>query len=255
MNYKIKQIVIFVTIGLLIQSCKSPETVTPSTSYKRLAVDSSLTANEDLDALITPYRLRINEVLDTPISYAPQNMSKNDGPYNTPLGNLITELIQERLEWLLPREQQAIPDIVLINHGGIRAPISMGAVTQRTAYEVLPFENKLVVVELNSEKLNEMVHFISSGKRMHPYRGLEIIKDTLNNNISYTINGKQPEAGRTYRVATTDYLANSGDNFRFFNDPVSRYDTDYLLRKAIIDYFEAHDTLPVIDDTRFRLIP
>ena len=41
-----------------------------------------------------------------------------------------------------------IGDIVLLNNGGIRSIISKGPISEKTAFELMPFENSIVVVKL-----------------------------------------------------------------------------------------------------------
>jgi 2',3'-cyclic-nucleotide 2'-phosphodiesterase (5'-nucleotidase family) len=68
--------------------------------------------------------------------------------------------------------------------------------------------------------------------------------------INIKINGKDLDPNATYYVATSDYLANGGDNMLFFKKGTQRYDLDYKLRAVLIDYFTQVDTIIAPKDTR-----
>ncbi len=147
------------------------------------------------------------------------------------------------------REKKNI-DLCLLNHGGIRSILPKGNVTSRTAYEIMPFENSLVVVGLKGEQIFELVNYFIVAKKPHPLSGITftIGKDQVAKNI--LIQGKPVEKETIYYVATNDYLANGGDSMNFFKKGVQRYDLNYKLRNVLIDFFKEVDTIPLINDVR-----
>jgi 2',3'-cyclic-nucleotide 2'-phosphodiesterase (5'-nucleotidase family) len=141
--------------------------------------------------------------------------------------------------------------LVLLNHGGIRSIISKGNVTSRTAYEVMPFENSVVVVELKGEALLKMVDYLIQSKRAHPVAGIQLILNKDNTVNTFTINGKPVDKNKSYYVATSDYLVTGGDNMTFFKEALSKTETDYKIRNAMIDFFSKVDTLAPKVDLRY----
>lgn len=111
--------------------------------------------------------------------------------------------------------------------------------------------NKVVVVELTYEKVQEMLNYLSKRQKADPVSGIEIVlnKDSTINKV--LIQNEPLSENRTYYVATSDYLADLGDNMNFFSDPVSITDLDYLIRAQMIDYFKKVDTLAPEIDNRF----
>ncbi len=61
------------------------------------------------------------------------------------------------------REKKNI-DICILNHGGIRAILPKGNVTTRTAFEIMPFENTMVVIALKGEQILELVDYFITRK-------------------------------------------------------------------------------------------
>ena len=70
------------------------------------------------------------------------------------------------------------------------------------------------------------------------------------------INGQNFDVTKTYKVATSDYLAAGGDKYVFFNEPLKTENLNYKLRDAIIDYIKEEtkkgETINVKTDERIK---
>ena len=142
-------------------------------------------------------------------------------------------------------------DIVLLNNGGIRSIISKGDISEKTAFELMPFENSIVVLELNGKSINKMIDYLRIVKLQHPIRGLQI---KLNDDYSLNdanINGQKIKPNKKYYVATTDYLLDGGDKMYFLSETTKTIDINYKMRDVLIDYFKKNDTIKLATDNRF----
>lgn len=236
---------------LLIFSCNNDSHLT-KIEGKRLDIDENIATNQTIEDFIKPYRESVNKNLDSVISYAPDTYSKSDGELNTAIGNLMADAVYDEGNIVFNKRTGKNIDFVLLNHGGIRAIISKGNITPRTAYEVMPFENSVVVVALKGEQVLQMMTYLSKAKRAHPVsRQLQL---TLNKNgdvSSATVNGEPINKEKVYYVASNDYLYNGGDRMTFFHPNDSLYVLDYKIRNVLIDYFKKKDTLNPKRDNRF----
>ena len=114
----------------------------------------------------------------------------------------------------------------------------------------MPFENKLVVVELSGAMVEELFKYLLKRKQAHPISGMRISLD--NDKIATVdIQGKNFDPGKNYQVLTHDYLQHGGDNMSFFTQPLSLYVTEYKVRDALIDNLRQLDTLRSSLDNRF----
>ncbi|WP_046757174.1 5'-nucleotidase C-terminal domain-containing protein [Kordia jejudonensis] len=218
---------------------------------KRINITDSIAANEEIEAYIQPFRERIQEDMQKVLSYAPKDMHKRDGELETTIGNLMADFVKLQSEPVYKKRTGKSIDICLLNHGGIRAPIAKGPITTQTAFNVMPFENSIVVAELTAENVHALVNYLAEAKRAHPIAGLTI---KLNNDFTVheaLVNGKPIEDGKTYTVVTSDYLQHGGDRMYFLQDPVTLEVLDYKIRNAMIDYFKTVDTIPAKLDGRF----
>lgn len=251
MLFKIKQIVVFITICFMF-SCKSDQIKVNEIVGKQIAIDSSIAKAKEIDSFIRPYYNRINTILDSTLAYAPKMLTKDDGEYNTSEGNLMADLLLEQTSPIFKSRTGNDVDFVLFNHGGIRSIISKGSVSARTAYEVMPFENGITVVELSGESVLELANFVIKSGRAHPVAGIQIIIDKNENVKELRIQGKPFDKNRNYFVATSSYLVTGGDNMGFFKNGLSFTDIDYFIRNAIIDYFKKHDIIYAEVDDRIK---
>lgn len=247
---KIKHFVIIITIGLM-GSCKNQTEKLTELTAKQIAVDDNYSAIDSVQEFILPYHDRVEKILDSTLAYAPNIISKTDGQFNTTAGNLMADIVMTQTDPIFKQRTGHSIDMVLLNHGGIRASISQGNITARTAYEVMPFENSVVVVALKGKTILKMVDYLIHSKRAHPVAGIQLIlnKDTTVN--TFTIGGKALDESRNYYVATSDYLVTGGDNMNFFKEALSKTETDYKIRNAMIDFFTKVDTLAPIVDLRY----
>ena len=205
-----------------------------------------------IEQFIKPYRDHIDQDLSTVLAIAPQTLDKN-GEWQTPMGNLFSDVVMLKGNPIfMAREKKSI-DIVLLNHGGIRSIIPQGNVTARTAFEIMPFENSLVVIALKGEQIEEMLQYIINEKKPHPLNGMSFTIDKNNMAKNILIQGKPFSRETVYYVGTNDYLSNGGDNMNFFKKGIMKYDLDYKLRNILIDYFKDVDTVPLIADIRITV--
>jgi len=217
----------------------------------QVQIDSTLGEVDSLEAYIAPYREHVDEVLNAPLCYAPETLSKTDGKRNSSMGNLMADILLKEADKVLRLRENIRVDMAIMNHGGIRTAISKGPVSERTAYEVMPFENGLVVAALKGNTVAEMVDFLRQAEVPHPVSGLKIRLDSEGNLEFLRIQGKPLDPEKTYYVATSDYLIGGGDRMTFFQQHEALYKTDYKIRNAMVDYFKEIDTLRSRVDDRF----
>ena len=248
-NTTLCRFVLFLTLAALF-SCGPGKLYNNRIEGKKISVSPDYKDDAQIDAFIAPYRNHINKDLDSVLAYSPVTFDKNEGKWQTAIGNLLADVTFEKADKLFYQREKKHLDICLLNHGGIRAIIPQGNVTSRTAYEVMPFENSLTIAALKGEQVKEIAQYMIEGKKPHPISGMEIIIDSSNNIKSISVQGSPVDDNKIYYVATSDYLYNGGDNMVFFKKATATYDMDYKLRNLFIDYFKEVDTLPVITSQR-----
>ncbi len=249
-NFVLKHFVLFLTFFSII-SCNEQKNYISKIEGKKISISDNKGQVAEIENFIKPYRDHIDKDLSTVLAFAPETLDKS-GEWQSNLGCLLADITLEKGNIVYKKRENKNIDICLLNHGGIRSILPKGDVTARTAFQIMPFENSLFVIELKGEQILEMVNYIISEKKPHPLSGLTFIigKDNAPKNI--IVQGKSLENDKIYSVGTSDYLSNGGDNMNFFKKNVGSHDLNYKLRNILIDYFTDVDTISV--DKKPRIV-
>ncbi len=249
-----RKILLLFTCLLLLVSCKKQVFNLTEIKAEQLTVSDSIPTNDSIADFIEPYKQHIDREMNTVLAYSAANLVKTDGDLNTAIGNMMADAVLELSNPIFQKRTGDTIDIVLLNYGGIRSSLNQGEVTTRSAFQLMPFENEVVVARMDGNAIRELVRYLIDAGTAHPVAGLELVLD--NNNVleKLLINGKPLENHQDYFVATNDYLLQGGDNMTFFTHASEVINLDYKIRNLLIDYFKKHDTIaPVIDGRFIRL--
>jgi 2',3'-cyclic-nucleotide 2'-phosphodiesterase (5'-nucleotidase family) len=119
-------------------------------------------------------------------------------------------------------------DVAIINTGGIRSTIPAGSITAAEVFEVFPFENMVVLVNINGSGLKSVYKANSSYLYVATSSAIGNIDNLSNNTI--------------YQLAIIDYVFTSThSSYNVFDqlDPSQYIYTDIVLRNAMIEYIDA----------------
>ena len=244
-NYTIIKIhfVLFITfLFLCCSGCKSKYEIV-KIEGNQIGISDTTSENSEIENFIKPYRDHINKDLDSVLAFCPETLDKSKGEWQTNIGNFMADVCLSESNTIFTKRYGKTIDICLLNHGGIRSIIPKGNVTTRTAFEVMPFENNMVVAALKGNQIMELVTYIIKEKKPHPLSGMQITLDKNNSFKSVTVNNQALDLEKIYYVATSDYLVNGGDNMVFFQKNTRLFDLDYKIRNVLIDYFKAVDVV------------
>lgn len=183
--------------------------------------------------------------------------------HETPMANLVADAIL----WGTDEPAEGGAQIALMNVGGVREDLPMapkyaegsGQITFQEAYDIAPFGNLLVTLDLTGAQLEEVLE-----QQYVPGRSRENLALGVSDGFSYewdatqprgnrvvpgsmTLNGTPIEAGQTYRVATLSFLAEGGDQFTAFTAGTNLVGGPEDLAN-LVDYFEANPGLEAHPD-------
>ena len=244
-----KLVLIIGFISLVLSCDNSKKLVT--TGGQNISINKDLQAVKDIEYIISPYKENLDKTMNEVLSFSMDTYSKNDGDYNTAVGNLMADAVFELTSPLFKSRTGKNIDMVLLNHGGIRSNLPKGNITTKTAYSLMPFENSVVVTALKGSVILEMTNYLKSFKKAHPISGLELVLNADNSYRKILVGGKSVDSEKTYYVATNDYLYKGGDRMDFFKKSDTLYDLNYKIRNVLLDYFSKNDTLNPTIDQRF----
>lgn len=197
--------------------------------YTQLQVDSTTADAADYVQFYTPYKKQLEAEMNRVVGRAAISLTKPSNEPETRLGNFFADV-------LLAQARKQIPDAEFAfgTKGGLRIELHQGPITVGNLFELMPFENEIVVLELAGENVLDLAQFIATTGGQ-PVSGIRMeIVDGKATNIR--IGGKPIDANRTYKLVTYDYLANGGDHALGLADPVNRTNLGIKVREALITY-------------------
>jgi 2',3'-cyclic-nucleotide 2'-phosphodiesterase (5'-nucleotidase family) len=197
----------------------------------RIGVDSVVApADSSVARFLTPYRQGLDKTMNEVLTRSTGRIEK--GQPNGPLNDLLTDAL---LQQATQRYGKPI-DCSHLNFGGIRNNLPEGNITTGSVFEVMPFDNQLVVLTLTGDMLRQMLDHFASGNKLVIGGLRAAIRDGKTQSITFT-NGRTLQPTETYTVAMSDYVADGGDNAVFLKNSIKRENINYLIRDALIDYF------------------
>lgn len=141
-------------------------------------------------------------------------------------------------------------DFALTNGGGIRASIPVGNITYKSVLTVLPFGNTVSIVEMTGKDVIDLVTYAASipdGQGARPQTALLTFDIVNGKPENILINKKPVDIGKTYKVATNDYVAAGGDGYTIFKGKPS-YNTGFVMADVVKDYISLLGTIKYYDD-------
>jgi 2',3'-cyclic-nucleotide 2'-phosphodiesterase (5'-nucleotidase family) len=158
-----------------------------------------LNTSADIDAIISPYFLGIQSLIETPILQSGQAYSRND------LTQFMARLMADEVD----------ASVGIHNYGGTRVSLGyLEAITVGKTYEIFPFDNTIKTVYLKGSEIKALVNRFQNSE-VYVQSNTTFLDDTY------------------YKVATNDYLFDK-ETYPFLtgSDSVS---TGILIRDIFID--------------------
>ena len=244
----------FLLLGIALLSLTACKTISLQVANvqieKNISINNDLKEDEDFAQFIEPYTLKLNKEMNQKISYTNVDLTKEGD--NSNLGNLLADYTFEGADiWAKANLNKNI-DAALINIGGIRTTIGKGDILRKNVFEVMPFENEVIIVKMKGADLQGLFDYYAKNQVNNPVSHLYI--ETNNGKVNKALlNGNQVNPSQDYYIATSDYLALGGDNMRFFAKGES-IPTGIKLRDLFIDYFKKDQQINPKEEIRLNFI-
>ena len=207
-------------------------------SHTETSFDVSAESDSTSLSIIAPYKAGIDSIMHEVLCISKIEMTK--GKPESLLGNFVTDLCLH--------QYSDIADICVMNNGGLRSTLTKGKITRGDIYTLMPFENELVILELDRESYLELLQYITE-RGGEPFSGVKIIMDENGTILSQSLD----LLNNKVKVLTSDYLANGGDKMSFFTGKKQEL-VGVKVRDAIINHCLANDTISSKLDNRLSII-
>ena len=217
-------------------------------TQENIVIGQEIEDKKEFVKLIAPYKEKLDNIMNQKISHTSVELNRSGD--NSNLGALLSDyLLEGANDWAVKNKMPKV-DAAILNIGGIRNNISEGDILVRNIFEVMPFENEMVIVKMKGEDIQGIFDYYEKHQKNNPVAQLNIIvKD--GKLVEGLINGEHPQIGKTYYIATSDYLAMGGDSMYFF-EKGETIKTDVILRNLFLEYFRKNPEVKVKNDIRLK---
>jgi 2',3'-cyclic-nucleotide 2'-phosphodiesterase (5'-nucleotidase family) len=146
----------------------------------------------------------------------------------SPVGNLVTDAMRAATS----------AEIAFANTGGLRADLPEGPLTKGAIYEVIPFDNTLVVATLSGAEVRRVLEESLAYGRVTQVSGIryeyEADAPDMERVVAVTLaDGTPLDVLRDYRIVCNNFMAGGGDNYTTLSNARERRDEGALLRDAL----------------------
>lgn len=223
-----KQISIAIFCIATLVACK-PQQQTTTVNFKGYKINQQNNKDTSLLKMLAPYSDSINKTMNTVIGFSTRGLTKKQP--ESELGNFMADCM---LQMASKRFGKKV-DAAFINYGGIRSYIPKGEITVGKIYELMPFDNLVVIQEVKGSILKQFLLKVAD-RGGWPLSGLSMkIKDKKPEQILVAGNPINDDA--IYIIANSDYIANGGDDCIMLKS-IPQQNNGYLLRDALIEFIQ-----------------
>lgn len=184
--------------------------------------------------VIAPLSAELRASFGKELVVAPQGLFRGRGGEENLLGYWVADLMRERAQQIVG----APVPFAITNSGGLRGNIRPGMVKIADIYEVMPFENELVVAEYTGAEILQIVKDGIYRRMGEPCSGIKAEVTGTVEKPEFTIrwsDGTPIDPQAMVKVALTDYLLSSGDGMSALQKGRRPITTGIPLRDLLLD--------------------
>lgn len=152
----------------------------------------------------------------------------SDSP-ESPLSNFIADMLRECAEKFTGEKV----DLSMLNFGGIRTSLPKGAVRVYDIYSILPFDNRLVVLDIRGSQLRKLIEKYAKRGKTEAFSNVELVIDNFKLTKA-NIDGKPLDDNKLYKFASIDFLLDTEGGLRPYSENVTG--SNIFIRDAVVNY-------------------
>lgn len=252
MRYRFSLLTLISIAFLWASACKSPVIFTQGNNA---TISESIYYDSSSYRVLSPYIQLLKDSMNTVIGHTETALMNTRRTGN--LGRVIADYTLSEANAYCQQSGQAPCHMAILNNGGLRNSIGQGPITLGHVFEVSPFENKLVIVQLSGSQTAELLEYIAA-QGGTPVAGLELAYQEQAPYLVRAFIQNQPfDSRRSYRIATNDYMALGGDKFTMFLQHESFDETPLMIRDVLLRGLqrETQQNNQILDRPTLRVYP
>ncbi|MBB6498631.1 5'-nucleotidase C-terminal domain-containing protein [Pedobacter cryoconitis] len=221
----------FILGPLLLYSCSSNYHLVKS-NRTEYAVTKEVKADSSIIRTYQPYKLKLDSQMNVILGYSENLLEKKMTGGESVLGDFFSDAALAEARKTDPQIDFTMPS----TNGGLRNDLPSGAITLANVFQLMPFENELIVFEIKGTEVQSLLDYIARTGGQ-PVSGLKM-KIVAGKPAAVIINGQPFDQTKNYHVLTSDYIAGGADGISCFKKPVASKVLNLKIRDALISYIK-----------------
>lgn len=189
-------------------------------TFNQIILSSAVPEDPGVKAVVDAYQAELDAEMEVVIGQCADDIAWSSPLVRTqesPLGNLAADALRDYCE----------ADIAIQNGGGIRAGLTKGDVTVGDIFAMLPFDNKVTLVEVTGQTVwdaleNGVGGYPETNGKFPQVSGISYTfdgsKDPGSRIVSVTLaDGTPIDKDAWYKLACNDFMCGGGDGYTMLN--------------------------------------
>ena len=198
---------------------------TENVQYSNYRIQQYDKGSKSLASIVKPYSDSVNKLMNIVIGYNDARLEKKRE------GNTLGFFIADAYLEMAKQKLNSKVDAAFMNSGGIRLPeIPAGAITQGKIFELMPFDNLMVLLKMKGSLLKQYLDTLAANEGVvESGITMQIVNKTAQQIL---VSGKPLDLDGDYTIVHSDYVAMNTTMLK----NIHRNTNGYLLRDALLDY-------------------
>jgi 5'-nucleotidase/UDP-sugar diphosphatase len=227
---------------------KKADKVTSFKNTLNYLYDDEVPDDEQMLKVIGKWKDKLKQITDEVVTTSPAALTRSYGEESN-MGDMVADaMLNAHPEY----------DFAVTNSGGLRQDIDAGVVRVGDLISAFPFPNTIVQLQMKGADMRAIFEHgagLTNGI-LQVSKGVEVVYDESkpvgSRIVKCNINGVPLDDGKTYKVLTSNFLADGGDGFLVFKKTLSYKNTGVEMLDSMVKYLKKFKTFDQKIEGRVR---
>ena len=227
---------------------KKTDKVTAFKNTLNYLFDDEVPDDEQMLKVIGKWKDKLKQITDEVVTTSPAALTRSYGEESN-MGDMVADaMLNAHPEY----------DFAVTNSGGLRQDIDAGVVRVGDLISAFPFPNTVVQLQMKGVDMRAIFEHgagLTNGI-LQVSKGVEVVYDESKpigkRIVKCNINGVPLDDAKTYRVLTSNFLADGGDGFLVFKKTLSYKNTGIEILDTMVKYLKKFKTFDQKIEGRVR---
>lgn len=227
---------------------KKADKVTSFKNTLNYLYDDEVPDDEQMLKVIGKWKDKLKQITDEVVTTSPAALTRSYGEESN-MGDMVADaMLNAHPEY----------DFAVTNSGGLRQDIDAGVVRVGDLISAFPFPNTIVQLQMKGADMRAIFEHgagLTNGI-LQVSKGVAVVYDESkpvgSRIVKCNINGMPLDDGKTYKVLTSNFLADGGDGFLIFKKTLSYKNTGVEMLDSMVKYLKKFKTFDQKIEGRVR---